>query len=82
MTLTLKHPFAICVENEGYGASLELWKVYRVIPDREAAEHGLMRVADESGEDYLYPTRFFERLALPAKLRRRYRAKSRRAVPA
>jgi hypothetical protein len=46
--------FAICVQNEGYPASLELWKVYRVLTDKKAAEHHLVRVIDESGEDYLY----------------------------
>src|SRR6266508_1441737 len=49
-----EYRFAICVQNEGYPVSLELWKVYRIIPDKTAAEHHLVRVVDESGEDYLY----------------------------
>jgi hypothetical protein len=51
--------FAICVKNEGYLASLQLRKVYQILPDQKAAEHKLIRVIDESGEDYLYPENFF-----------------------
>ena len=57
--------FAICVQNEGYPASLELWKVYRVLPDKKAAEHNLVRVIDESGEDYLYDEGWFVPIKLP-----------------
>ena len=46
-----ENQFAICVQNEGYPASLELWKVYRVVPDKKAAQHKLVRIIDESGED-------------------------------
>ena len=52
--------FAVCVNNKGYEASLEAGKLYRVIPDEEAASHGYIRVIDESGEDYGYSAdRFF-----------------------
>ena len=47
--------FAICVDSSEYPASLELHKIYRVLPDEEAAKDGDLRVIDESGEDYLYP---------------------------
>ena len=57
--------FAFCVKNEGYPASLELWKVYRVLPDEKAAEHQLIRVVDESGEDYLYDQSWFVPIKLP-----------------
>ena len=57
--------FAICVQNEGYPASLELWKVYRVLPDKKAAAHQLVRVIDESGEDYLYAEGWFVPIKLP-----------------
>ena len=57
--------FAICVQNEGYPASLELWKVYRVVPDKKAAEHQLVRIVDESGEDYLYDQSWFVPIRLP-----------------
>ncbi|HKB90761.1 MAG TPA: hypothetical protein VKC60_09635 [Opitutaceae bacterium] len=57
--------FAICVQNEGYPASLELWKVYRVLPDDKAAKHQLVRIVDESGEDYLYDQSWFVPIKLP-----------------
>jgi len=51
--------FVICVKNRGYAASLELRKVYLAVNDRGAESHGLIRVIDESGEDYLFPESFF-----------------------
>jgi hypothetical protein len=63
--MSVEHQFAICIRNEGYPASLELWKVYRVLPDEKAAGHQLARVIDESGEDYLYPAGWFVPLKLP-----------------
>jgi len=51
--------FAICVDNSQYPASLELHKVYRVIPDEDAERDGDLRVIDESGEDYLYSADYF-----------------------
>ncbi len=51
--------FAICIRNDDYPASLEVWKVYRVLPDPCGEEHGFLRVIDESGEDYLYPKAYF-----------------------
>ncbi len=58
--------FVICLNNTDYPASLELHKVYRVLPDEEAAEDGDIRVIDESGEDYLYPAVYFEAIELPS----------------
>ena len=57
--------YAICVRNEGYPASLEVRKFYRVMPDAEAENTGHIRVIDESGEDYLYPADYFCTLDLP-----------------
>jgi hypothetical protein len=57
--------FAICVNNSEYPASLELHKVYRVLPDREAEREGDLRIIDESGEDYLYPATYFVLVELP-----------------
>lgn len=55
-----ENQFAVCVNNTGYEASLEAGKLYRVIPDDEAASHGYIRVIDESREDYGYSaSRFF-----------------------
>ena len=56
--------FGLCLNNEGYTASLEVGKVYRVIPDDEAAAHGYIRVIDESGEDYAYTANRFHLIQL------------------
>ena len=61
----------ICVKNEGYSVSLERRMLYVALPDAKAAEHGQLRVIDESGEDYLYPREFFVAIELPQPLRRR-----------
>jgi hypothetical protein len=61
--------FAVCIENSAYPASLELHKIYRVLPDKDAAEEGDLRVVDESGEDYLYPAEWFSAIDLPRRLR-------------
>jgi hypothetical protein len=61
----------ICVKNDGYSVSLERRKLYVVLSNAEAAEHGQLRVIDESGEDYLYPREFFVAIELPQSLRRR-----------
>ena len=60
-----RESFVLCVRNKDYRASLELRKVYSVIEDRAVAKHGLIRVVDESGEDYLYPAAYFIVLRLP-----------------
>ena len=57
--------FAICVKNKEYRASLELRKLYQVVPDDNAARHRQLRVIDESGEDYLYPENYFVPVELP-----------------
>jgi hypothetical protein len=57
--------FAICLNNEGYPASLEVGKLYRVIPDDDAAVHGYLRVIDESGEDYAFTASRFHVIELP-----------------
>ena len=52
--------FAVCVNNKGYEASLEVGKLYRLVPDQEAERRGYVRIVDESGEDYGYSAdRFF-----------------------
>jgi hypothetical protein len=57
--------YAICVNNKGYPASLELRKVYRIVPDPLAATRHFVRVVDESGEDCLYPEDFFVPIEVP-----------------
>jgi hypothetical protein len=64
----VKHRYAVCVRNDDYPASLELRKLYPVLEDTFAAAHGMVRVIDESGEDYLYPNDFFVRIDLPASI--------------
>ena len=63
--------FAICLNNEGYEASLEVGKVYRVIPDREAAAHGYIRMVDESGEDYAFDADRFYKIEFSPRLKQR-----------
>jgi hypothetical protein len=70
MTKNSKRPtiFAVCVDNTGYPASLEAGKLYEVIPDADAKKHGLIRVVDESGEDYGYSAKRFFVLDVPQAL--------------
>jgi hypothetical protein len=56
--------FALCVENKDC-EDLEKRKIYRVLPDEDAAREGFLRVIDESGEDYLYPQSYFILVQLP-----------------
>ena len=60
----------VCLNNEGYEVSLERRKIYLVIPDELAAKHRLLRVIDESGDDYLYPNNCFATIDLPKPIRR------------
>ncbi|MBI3635333.1 MAG: hypothetical protein HY216_03805 [Candidatus Rokubacteria bacterium] len=57
--------FVVCLKNSNYPASLELHKIYRVVPDQQAERDGDLRVIDESGEDYLYPEDWFSPVELP-----------------
>lgn len=60
----------ICVENTGYEVSLERRKIYVAVPDVKCERLGLLRIVDESGEDYLYPAESFVSLTLPQPIRR------------
>ena len=68
--------FAVCLRSAGFVASLEVRKLYRFIDDPEAEANNLIRVVDESGEDYLYPARLFRKLALPRDVERALRMAS------
>jgi hypothetical protein len=57
--------FAVCIENKDYPASLEFGKIYRVLVDEKAARHRMIRIVDESGEDYLYAEKAFVAIELP-----------------
>ena len=62
--------FVVCLDNAGYDASLDVRKLYRVIPDAKSEKLGLLRVVDESGDDYLYPRTLFRPIALPRSVRK------------
>jgi len=66
---TKKH-FVLCIDNTEYEASLITRKMYEVIPDEQAEKDDLIRVIDESGEDYLYHTSHFVFIQLPAEVER------------
>jgi hypothetical protein len=61
---TSTRSYLLCVRNDGYPASLLVRRLYRRLPDRGAAARGLVRVVDESGEDYLYPEKLFVPITL------------------
>ncbi len=60
--------FAVCIDNKGYEASLDVGKLYRLVPDEEAASHGYSRVIDESGEAYGYSANRFFPIKVPLAL--------------
>ena len=62
------HSYVVCVDNSGYEASLEKHKIYRALPDPAAAVDDDLRIVDESGEDYLYPSTRFVPIAVPAEV--------------
>lgn len=64
------HAYAVCVNNDGFTASLEKHKIYRVVPDEQAVADGDLRIVDEGGEDYLYPADRFVPIAVPAEVER------------
>jgi hypothetical protein len=64
-------PFALCVDNTDYHASLIAGKVYRILPDKAAAKDDLIRIVDESGEDYLYHRSLFVFVDFPPAVKRK-----------
>jgi hypothetical protein len=58
----------VCIRNRDYPASLELRKIYELLPDAKAERIGQLRVRDESGEDYLYPSEYFVPIKLPVSI--------------
>ncbi|HVF46796.1 MAG TPA: hypothetical protein VNA17_04455 [Pyrinomonadaceae bacterium] len=63
--------FMMCLENEGYSASLERFKVYAVVPAAKNDPIDYLRIIDESGEDYLYPADWFETIILGTRIESR-----------
>ncbi len=60
-----RQTFAVCVANDGCD-DLQIWKLYRLLPDAEAAREGYLRVMDDSHEDYLYPASRFVKVEFPS----------------
>ena len=70
MTKARTKQLVVCIDNEGYAVSLEKRKIYIALPDASAEKLGMLRIIDESGEDYLYPRAFFRSIALPQAVKR------------
>jgi hypothetical protein len=62
----MNNKYVICINNKGYEVSLTLHKVYQVLTDPEAAEDGMIRVIDDTGEDYLFGEQRFVPVELPS----------------
>ena len=63
--------FVVCVNNDGYAASLVVRRIYETVSDNDARDRGLVRVIDESEEDYLFPAELFEAIDVPNALERK-----------
>ena len=72
--------FGVCIDNAGYPASLEVGKLYPIVPDPKAAQHGYIRVIDESGEDYGYSEARFFMLKAPEALAKALSARRNKTV--
>lgn len=70
MAKSLPEDFVVCISNDGYAVSLERRKIYVALRDPVADRQGLLRVVDESGDDYLYPKALFRSIALPQAIRK------------
>ena len=70
MTKTQAKQLVVCVDTDGYAVSLEKRKIYVALRDAAAEKRNMLRIVDESGEDYLYPRAFFRSIALPHAVRR------------
>jgi len=68
--------YPVCLRNAGFGTSLEIRKLYPVLEGSDAEANDVIRIVDESGEDYVYPARFFQRLTFPAGIQRALRLAS------
>jgi hypothetical protein len=67
----VEYPAAVvCVDNEGNEVSLQLWKIYKPLRDDDARSEGLLRVVDDSGEDYLFPEENFVSIELPSEVKK------------
>lgn len=60
------HSYFLCIANNGYDVSLQVRTIYRGQSDPEAEAHGMVRIVDESGEDFLFPAKLFVPIEVPA----------------
>ena len=74
--LTSESEYVVCIDNSAYPSSLELHQVYRKLPDANGQGMNLIRLIDESGEDYLYPAPFFAPVELPEEAKATFRIAS------
>ena len=74
--------YAVCISNDGYPVALIMRRIYCLLPDDEARKHGMVRVVDESGEDYLYPAGMFTPVDLPQSLEKLFTVTSRMSAEA
>jgi hypothetical protein len=70
MAKTQTKQLVVCIDNKGCAVSLEKRKIYIALRDAAAEKHDLLRIVDESGEDYLYPKKSFRPIALPQAVKR------------
>ena len=70
MSRSVSKQLVVCINNDGYPASLEKRKIYVSVRDPVAGKRGMLRIIDESGEDYLYPKTFFRSIALPQSVKK------------
>lgn len=68
-----KPQYVVCLSNRGFKASLVVRRLYQALPDEAGAKQGLIRVVDESGEDYLYPARMFAAIDVPQVVEKAFR---------
>jgi hypothetical protein len=70
MARSISKQLVVCIDNEGYPASLEKRKIYVLLRDSVADERDLLRIIDETGDDYLYPNMLFRSIALPQSVKK------------
>jgi len=70
MAKLVSRQLVVCINNEGYPAALEKRKIYVLLRDPAAEKRGLLRIIDESGDDYLYPKPYFRSIALPQSVKK------------
>jgi hypothetical protein len=70
MSKSAPKQLVVCINNDGYPASLEKRKIYVSLRDPATEKRGLLRIIDESGDDYLYPKALFRSIALPQSVKK------------